>query len=53
MVWSNFNADDGNSIRPANISVLGPDALKVEGCVAAPALRGGEPGPIAAEQLRK
>jgi uncharacterized protein (DUF2147 family) len=39
--WSGpiYNADDGNSYA-SNISVAGPDALKVEGCVGA--LCGGE-----------
>jgi uncharacterized protein (DUF2147 family) len=39
--WSGqiYNADDGNSYA-SNISVLGPDTLKVEGCVGA--LCGGE-----------
>ena len=40
--WSGpiYNADDGNSYA-SNISVLGPDALKVEGCVGG-SLCGGE-----------
>jgi len=39
--WSGqiYNADDGNSYA-SNVSVAGPDALKVEGCVGA--LCGGE-----------
>jgi uncharacterized protein (DUF2147 family) len=39
--WSGqiYNADDGNSYA-SNISVLGPDTLKVEGCVGA--ICGGE-----------
>jgi uncharacterized protein (DUF2147 family) len=39
--WSGqiYNADDGNSYA-SNISLTGPDSLKVEGCVGA--LCGGE-----------